>query len=230
MIEDIRAIIFDFDGLILDTEGPIYQSWRELFAKYDLDFPFSTWSIFIGTKDVPYGPYDLLEEKLGGKVDRQELEHKRQQREDALILEKPIMPGVERYLQEAHRKGLKLAVASSSSCDWVTGHLDRLGLLSKFVCVKASDDVEVTKPNPAVYLAALACLEVKSTQAIAIEDSPNGILAAKRAGLTCIAVPNLLTRQLNLEDADLQLTSLNDLSLGELLAQLSINGRNRFSG
>jgi HAD superfamily hydrolase (TIGR01509 family) len=225
LTKDICAIIFDFDGLILDTEGPVYQSWCDLYAEFNLDLPFSTWSIFIGTMEVPYDPYDLLEEQLGRTVDRQVLEQKRQHHEDSLILGKPIMPGVERYIDEALQIGLKLGIASSSSCAWVTGHLDRLGLLSKFTCIKASDDVEITKPDPALYLAALACLGVKSKQAIAIEDSPNGILAAKRAGLTCIAVPNPLTRQMNLKKADLQLTSLLDLSLDELLAKISKNSQ-----
>jgi HAD superfamily hydrolase (TIGR01509 family) len=138
-------------------------------------------------------------------------------------LEKPIMPGVERYIDEALQNGLKLGIASSSSCAWVTGHLDRLGLLHNFTCIKAADDVDITKPDPALYQAALACLGVSSKQAIAIEDSPNGILAAKRAGLTCIAVPNPLTRQMDLKKADLQLTSLLDLSLDELLAKISKN-------
>jgi HAD superfamily hydrolase (TIGR01509 family) len=225
LTKDICAIIFDFDGLILDTEGPVYQSWCDLYAEFNLDLPFSTWSIFIGTMEVPYDPYDLLEEQLGRTVDRQVLEQKRQHHEDSLILGKPIMPGVERYIDEALQIGLKLGIASSSSCAWVTGHLDRLGLLSKFTCIKASDDVEITKPDPALYLAALACLGVKSKQAIAIEDSPNGILAAKRAGLTCIAVPNPLTRQMDLKKADLQLTSLLDLSLDELLAKISKNSQ-----
>jgi HAD superfamily hydrolase (TIGR01509 family) len=226
LTKDIRAIIFDFDGLILDTEGPVYQSWRDLFAEFNHDLPFSTWSIFIGTMEVPYEPYDLLEKQLGRTVDRQVLEQKRQHHEDSLILEKTIMPGVERYIEDSLRIGLKLGIASSSSCAWVTGHLDRLGLLHNFTCIKAADDVEITKPDPALYLAALSCLEVSNSQAIAFEDSPNGIMAAKRAGLTCIAVPNPLTRQMNLEQADLQLTTLLELSLEELLEHLSRNSHN----
>lgn len=223
MNKNIRAIIFDFDGLILDTEGPVYQSWKDLYADFNLSLPFSSWSIFIGTMEVPYTPYDMLEKQLGRAVDRQALEQQRQKCEDEMILKKPIMPGVESYLEAAHRLGLKLGIASSSSCEWVTGHLTRLDILSKFDCIKASDDVEITKPDPALYLAALDCLEVNSIQAIAIEDSPNGILAAKRAGLTCVAVPNSLTSQLNLEKADLRLTSLIDLSLDELLVQIPRN-------
>lgn len=230
MNKDIRAIIFDFDGLILDTEGPVYQSWRELFTDFDLSLPFTTWSIFIGTMEIPYNPYDLLEEQLSRTVDRQYLERKRQQREDVLIMEKSIMPGVESYLKDAQRLNLKLAIASSSSRNWVIGHLSRLGLYTQFDCIKTSDDVAVTKPDPALYLSALVCLDVNRDQAFAIEDSPNGILAAKRAGLTCVAVPNSLTRQLNLKKADLQLNSLIDLSLDELLVQLSRNGRNRHPG
>jgi HAD superfamily hydrolase (TIGR01509 family) len=128
---------------------------------------------------------------------------------------------VEQYLQDARRLGLKIGLASSSSCAWVTGHLRRLGLLDYFDCICARDDVRLTKPDPQLYTLAASRLEVDPGEAVAIEDSPNGILAAKRAGLHCLAVPNELTRQLSLDQADLCVESLADFPLEKLLAALN---------
>ena len=100
------------------------------------------------------------------------------------------------------------------------GHLTRLELHTHFVCIKCRDDVHHAKPDPALYRAALEALAVRPEEAIALEDSPNGILAAKRAGLFCVAVPNPLTSQLSLEQADLQIPSLTALPLAQLLAAL----------
>jgi len=111
-------------------------------------------------------------------------------------------------------------VASSSSRAWFSGHLTRLELSQHFVCIACRDDVPRTKPDPALYLAALAALGVRPEEAIALEDSPNGVLAAKRAGLFCVAVPNLLTRQLPLDHADLQIPSLAAFPLPELLREV----------
>jgi beta-phosphoglucomutase-like phosphatase (HAD superfamily) len=112
---------------------------------------------------------------------------------------------------------VKLAVASSSSRAWVAGHLQRLGVLERFEVLKCSDDVERVKPDPALYRAACEHLGVPPARAVAIEDSPNGILAAKRAGLFCVAVPNALTGRLVLDAADLRLASLSELPLANLL-------------
>ena len=104
----------------------------------------------------------------------------------------------------------------------MTGHLEQRELKKYFACVLGADDVELTKPDPGLYLAVLECMGVKAEEAIAFEDSPNGVLAAKRAGLFCVAVPNPLTKQLSLEGADLVLDSLADLSLEELISMVEM--------
>lgn len=216
----IRGIIFDFDGLILETEGPIFQSWQELFQKFECHLPFETWAQMIGRSDDPFNPWDLLDEQLGHPVDRENLAPMRRARELELIFEQPISPGVEACIADAQRMGLKLGVASSSTSDWVTGHLSRLGLRKHFECIRGSDDVGTTKPNPDVYLSVLHCLDLRAEQVLSLEDSPHGITAAKGAGLFCIAVPNDLTRNLALDHADLIVNSLADLSLEELLQKV----------
>lgn len=212
----IRALVFDFDGLILETETPIYQSWRELYAVYNLSLPLETWGKIIGTSDH-FDVFAELERQVGRKLDREALIARQRQREADLIEQQPIRPGVEQYLQEARRLGLKIGLASSSTCHWVTGHLERRGLLAYFDCICAREDVRLTKPDPELYQLAVRTLGVAPPQAVAIEDSPNGILAAKRAGLFCLVVPNEMTRQLPLDLADLRVESLADFPLEQLL-------------
>jgi beta-phosphoglucomutase-like phosphatase (HAD superfamily) len=115
---------------------------------------------------------------------------------------------------------LKIGLASSSPCEWVEGHLERLGLRPYFESIIASDDVVLTKPDPALYTSACAALGVEPGRAVALEDSPNGALAAKRAGLHCVAVPNELTKFLPFPAVDLRLDSLAEMSLDDLLAKL----------
>lgn len=219
-IRMIRALIFDFDGLILDTEVPDLQSWQEIYLEYGCTLTLSAWAVCIGGSSDLFDPYEYLESQLGRPVDREAIRAKRRRREAKLIEAQSVLPGVKEYITDATRLGLKLGVASSSSRDWVVGHLSRLELLSYFHCIKCADDVKRTKSDPALYLSALDELGLQANQAIAFEDSPNGILAAKRAGLFCVAVPNPVTRQLSLQHADLQLTSLAELPLERLLSKV----------
>jgi HAD superfamily hydrolase (TIGR01509 family) len=217
---NIRALIFDFDSLILDTEVPIFQSWQELYQSYGASLSFSNWAKIIGTKEAEGEHFDDLEEQIGRSLDRERLGPDRRKRELELIAHQSVQGGVEDYLRDAQSLGLKIGLASSSSCAWVSGHLADLGLIDYFICIRASDDVHKVKPDPELYLSVLEALHVQADEAIAIEDSPHGVTAAKRAGIFCVAVPNELTRRLHLDHADLLLNSLTDLPLPALLKML----------
>ena len=221
----IQAVIFDFDGLILDTEVPEFQVWQEVYRGYGCDLPLANWAAGIGTSWDAFDAHAHLEAQLGRQLDREHLREQRRRRCAELIEVQPILPGVKEYIADAKRLGMRLGVASSSSREWVVGHLARLGLSPHFDCIKCSDDVPRVKPDPALYQAVLDVLGLRADQAIALEDSPNGIAAAKRAGLFCIAVPNPLTCRLPLGQADLQLRSLAELPLRRLLEQLRQNAR-----
>jgi HAD superfamily hydrolase (TIGR01509 family) len=216
----IRALIFDFDGLILETELPEYLSWQEIYQEHQSSLPLSEWAACVGTSADRFDPCAYLEAQIGRPVNRAELGSRQRQRSNELIDAQAAQPGVEAFLTDATRLGLKIGLASSSSSDWVTGHLARLGLLEYFDCIKCADHVQQVKPDPQLYLAVLAELDIEPHQAIAFEDSPNGVLAAKRAGLFCVAVPNAITRQLALDQADLQLASLAALPLKMLLEEV----------
>jgi len=216
----IRALIFDFDGLILETESPIYQSWQELYQSYGRQLSLEQWETILGTNEGSFDPMVELEAQVGSLQDRENVMSQVRQRELDLIAAQPVLPGVRDYLVEAKKLGLKIGLASSSPCSWVTGHLSRLGLIQYFDCIYARDDVRRTKPDPELYLTVIDEFGIRPDEAVVFEDSPNGILAAKRAGLLCVAVPNPLTRQLRLDHADFRLNSMAEMPLSELLFQL----------
>jgi HAD superfamily hydrolase (TIGR01509 family) len=215
-----RAIVFDFDGLILDTEEPIYRSWLEVYQAHGEDLPFDRWVQTVGSTNTRFHPQHHLEERLGRPLPKEVLD-RRLDRRTELILAKPVLPGVVQRLDEARDLGLKVGVASSSTAEWVRGHLARLGILGRFDCLRCRDDVTHPKPEPDLYLAVLECLGANAREAIAIEDSPNGVAAAKRAGMKCVAIPNPITASLDLSHADLLLGSLADATVAQLLERLS---------
>ncbi len=215
----IRALVFDFDGLILDTEEPVYRSWLEVYQAHGEELPFEKWVQIIGSTTAGFHPQYHLEERLGRPLPQEVLD-RRIGRRTELVLANALLPGVVQHLDAARELGLKLGVASSSTADWVRGHLARLGILDRFECLRCRDHVPNAKPDPDLYLAVLECLGVRPQDAVAIEDSPHGVTAAKRAGMRCVAVPNSITAKLDLTHADVTLTSLADLTLRQLLDRL----------
>lgn len=213
----MRALIFDFDGLIIDTESPIFHTWQALYRKYGLELTIEDWSQVLGTSRDHFDPRKDLDRKVSIALDWTAIRQRLDQRQRELIAEQPLLPGVLAYLQDARRLGLKIGMASSSSCEWVTGHLARLELLEYFDVIRARDDVARPKPAPYVFESVLAALDLPATSAVVLEDSFNGVRAAKAAGLFCVAVPNQLTRYQSLEQADRVLNSLADMPLKDLL-------------
>ena len=215
----IRAIIFDFDGLILDTEEPVLRSWVEVYEEHGKELPFERWVEIVGSTTIGFHPQRHLEELLGRPLSQEVLD-RRVGRRTEFVQAKQLLPGVLQHIDEAGALGLKLGVASSSTTEWVKGHLARLGILDRFHCVRCRDDVANAKPAPDLYLAVLECLQVSAAEAFAIEDSPNGIAAAKQAGLRCVAIPNTITASLDLTRADVLLSSLSEVTLAQLLTRV----------
>jgi HAD superfamily hydrolase (TIGR01509 family) len=217
----IKALIFDFDGLILDTETPDFESWRDVYREFGHDLSLEVWGQIVGGFSASdFRPLPNLEALLGRDLTPLNLHARVKERNHARILALSPLPGVLETLQAARRLGLRLAVASSSRHGWVDGHLTRLGLDSFFETVKCSEDVSQTKPEPELYLSALAALRVSPHEAVAFEDSPHGVTAARRAGIFVIAVPNQVTAQLEIVGENLRLRSLADLDLGDFLSKM----------
>ena len=218
---ELKAIVFDFDGLILDTEEPVYRSWLEVYRAHGQELPFDRWLLTVGSSNAAFDPRGHLEEQLGRAL-TQEVLDERVRRRTEMVLEEAVLPGVAELAASARDAGLKTGVASSSSQSWVRGHLERLGVLPLFDCIRCRDDVELVKPAPDLYVATLACLGVPPRESIAIEDSPNGVLAAKAAGMLCLAVPNTITAGQDLTRADLVLPSLAGATLEGLAERLGL--------
>lgn len=216
----IKALVFDFDGLILETEGPIYQSWQELYRRYQCEMALEDWQKNIGTAMEGFDPVAHLQKQARCTLDPEHDLRWRAQREMELIEGQPPRPGIVAVLKRAKALGLKIGLASSSTCEWVVKHLDRLGLLGFFDILTAQDDVKRTKPAPDLYLTAVDWLGIAPGEALAFEDSLHGLIAAKKAGLFCVVVPTELTANLALDAADLRLNSLADMTLDEILARL----------
>ncbi|MGH2491271.1 MAG: HAD family hydrolase [Candidatus Limnocylindria bacterium] len=216
----IRALVFDFDGLILETETPSYQSWAEIYREHGHELPMDRWHGFIGS-DTGFDPAGHLAALVGEGFDHEATQARRDARKTELIAALDVMVGVREYIADARRLGLRLAVASSSSRAWVLGHVERLGIGAEWDAVRTRDDVARTKPAPDLYIAAVEALDVDPHEAVAFEDSTNGIAAAKAAGLLCVAVPNALTAGMDLTQADVRLASLAETPLERLLAVLS---------
>ena len=216
----IKALIFDFDGLILDTETPEYQVWQAIYREHGFELPHEEWGKIIGGYGLSnFDAAEHLSLLSQGRLDSVSLRDRHRFESSALTLSQPVLPGVMDYFHDAKRLGLKLAIASSSPHSWVDTHAKRLGIFDYFDKVICADDVAAgrTKPNPDLFLLALDQLQVQKEAAIVFEDSPNGVKAAKSAGIFVVAVPNLVTSLLSIENANLTLTSLSDLSLSELL-------------
>lgn len=224
MNTDIRAVVFDFDGLVLDTEVPVYVLWCAAFEAHGASPPtIDEWSATIGTADE-LDVHAWLVERADRPVDRAAMDEVRRARRDALLAREDARPGVIAWLAEADDAGLALAIASSSPAEWVAEHLGRLGLRERFACVVTAGGTVRGKPAPDTYLEACARLGVATGNALAVEDSPHGIAAAKAAGLRCVAVPNALTETLDLSAADLRLGSLADCTLAEVFHRLRAGG------
>ena len=216
----LKALIFDFDGLVLDTESPEADVWTQIYNEHGFDFPFDDWVQTVGGYGISnFDPADHLSLLSHGRVDSASMRSRHRLECDAVIARSSILPGVVEIIHEAISHGLKLAIASSSSHAWVDTHAKRLGIFDHFDKVICSDDVGVgrTKPNPDLYLLALNQLQVQKKEAVVFEDSPNGIKAANQAGIFVVAVPNSITSQLNIKSANLIVRSMSELSLSELL-------------
>jgi len=215
----IRAFLFDFDGLILDTEVASRAGWELLYRERGHELPPEQWARVVGSHGV-WDPMAHLEELVGEPLERETLNERRYAHEIALIEAEELRPGIEDYLAAARRLGLRRAIVSSSSRRWVDMHLRRLEQAVGWDAICTADRVpERAKPAPTLYLEALDLLGVAAAEAVAFEDSPNGVAAAKAAGIFCVAVPNDVTRALGLDAADLVLDSLADLPPDELLAR-----------
>jgi len=216
----VRAFLFDFDGLLVDTETASRGGWELLYREHGHELPPEKWALMIGTIDG-WDIWGDLEGLAGSPLDREALNARRSAHELSLLELEGLRPGIVEYLDAATRLGLRRAIVSSSSRAWIDRHLARLERTAGWDAIVTADhDAERAKPRPTLYLEALERLGVSAAEAIAFEDSPNGVRAAIAAGIFTVGVPNAITRDLGLGEADLVVDSLADLPPEVLLARL----------
>ncbi len=217
----IRGIVFDFDGLIIDTETPELKAWQELFESYDIKFPFQEYVQNIGMTYDDASAIQILEERLGRKLDQNAVFQDFKRRKVALIDEEPLCDGIMDYLESAKNLGLKVGLASSAKLEWVGYHIKRKAIESYFDVVYTVEDASAPKPDPALYTMTVDTFGLQPYEVIALEDSYNGIQSAKAAGLYAVAVPNPVTSVFDFSAADLILDSLTDISLQDLMQKFA---------
>lgn len=204
----VRAVIFDLDGLIVDTETPEYLAWQAVHAQHGWPFPIESWRLNIGRADSPFDPLGRFREPdspMAPEAARAVWQdhHDRLQREFL----KPL-PGVAALLEGVRAHRLRTAVASSSRIARVQERLREIGLTAQFDAVAGGDEVRRAKPAPDVYRLAAQRIGVAERACVALEDSESGVQAAKAAGMWCVAVPSALTRGMDFSAADLVVGSL----------------------
>jgi putative hydrolase of the HAD superfamily len=215
----LDAIIFDFDGLIIDTEATVLQSWQEVYARYGVDLPVQDgWVKCIGSEYGPhtFDPVAYLNDRVSDPIDWRALQKARDAREMELVNTLPPLPGVLDLLDEARAINLTVAIGSSSPHSWVDAHLNRLGLFDRFAAVICADDVAAVKPAPDLFIRAAEAINVAPENAVVLEDSPHGITAAARAGIAGVAVPNGLTQYLDFNGAALRVASMTEINVARL--------------
>jgi len=214
-----RAIIFDFDGLIVDTETAIYQAWAELYQKFDQELLLSDYSQCVGSDfATSYDPQTALEERHGKPIEWDNVIPEKDERIRELLLAQDTRPGVRQLIEQISDAGLDRAVASSSTFNWVGGWLRKLGLDHHFPIVRCRDHVERIKPSPDLFLAAAEKLGVAPHEALVLEDSVNGLKAANAAGIPCVIVHNTVTSAGDFAGARNVFHSFEYLSLNDLVS------------
>jgi HAD superfamily hydrolase (TIGR01509 family) len=214
---EIRALVFDFDGLILDTETALIDAYGDTHRAHGVAFDRPLFARSVGHADYAFDPWKAF----GLPADRVKLEAERRAFNRSRDVELPVLPGVADLLASARKAGLLLGVASNSGRAHVEGHLRRLGMLASFDRIACREDVRSPKPEPDLYRHAAGLLGVRPNEAVAFEDSHTGTLAAHRAGLWVVAVPNGSTEHHDFSNAHLKVASLADCTLGALVARFA---------
>jgi HAD superfamily hydrolase (TIGR01509 family) len=207
---EFAAVLFDFDGVLVDTEWAIYQSWQRVFDDHGHDLPLAIYTRCIGSDFASWSPKTHLEELTGLGFDWHDLDARRQQEIMRDLAHAGPMPGVVATLEKLTAAGMPKAVVSSSSHHWVDGWLGKLGLAGHFQTVVCRGDAPRIKPAPDLYLEAARRLGIAPAACLVIEDSLNGLTSAQAAGMAAWVVPNRVTAGLDFSAAGRVFGSLEE--------------------
>lgn len=211
----LEAVIFDLDGLICDTEGCYYAATAEVCRRHGVELTLEDWATTAGWAEADRW-LDRLEAEAGEHLPREALMQLRTGLDAECRSHLTPLPGVVSLMAEVRHEHLRVGVVSHASSMWIQEHLERFGIDKMVDAQAGSDVVNERPPAPDLYEAILAELEVAPTDALAVEDSQLGVLAAGAAGLACLAVPNPITSFTDLSRADAIVQSLEGFGLADL--------------
>ncbi|HEY2905428.1 MAG TPA: HAD-IA family hydrolase [Vicinamibacterales bacterium] len=213
----LSAVVFDFDGVILDSETPEFESHRLIFERCGATLTPDEWCDQIGV--WVEGHHERWHARLCALApdapDWASFEAERRRLFVSLVSREP-MRGIDQLIDTLESAGIPLAIASTAPAAWVSSAAERLGIHHRFQTIVTCDDVERRKPAPDVYIEAMRRLGADPARSIAIEDSAPGVESAKAAGLTTVAIPHWLTERHDLSRADVRVSHAGELTLALL--------------
>ena len=216
----LKGLIFDFDGLIVDTETVIYETWANLYQQNGQTLDLADYKQCVGSDFAQFDPSEELEKRCGKKFDWNELNLQRELKIRENLSSQRERPGIISFIEEAKKNGLKMAIASSSSKAWVVGWVERLEIKHYFSAFLNRDDVKRIKPAPDLFLASCEALKIDTSEALVLEDSENGLKAANAAGINCAIITNKITEGGTFSESVLQTDNFSDIRLKKLLIDL----------
>ncbi|WP_028402775.1 HAD family hydrolase [Ectobacillus panaciterrae] len=214
----IKGIIFDFDGLVVDTETIWFQAFQEAVHRYGMNLTLEQFARVIGTHDAEL--YSLIERSITKPATLEQIKKEAHELFHLKMGEPVLRDGVKEYLEAATALGLHIGLASSSSRNWIEGYLNKLGIIDYFQVIKTKEDVKYVKPDPELYIQAHTALGIEPHESIAFEDSLNGLIAARKAGLHCVIVPNSVTMNLPFEDFSHRISSMSESKLEDVMQKV----------
>jgi HAD superfamily hydrolase (TIGR01509 family) len=219
----VRAVLFDLDGTLWDPEPHVFSAYAEVFREHGQELTRRRWGDVIGT--IGFDLWSDLETRVGEPLDRTKLDSRVATRKEEMLSQTRARPGVRHLLEQVDSAGLLRSIVSNSPAWWITRYVRQCGIDNGWHSVHSPDKAAtLPKPAPDLYHEALRRLGLSPEEAIAFEDSPTGIRAARAAGVRCVTVPNDMTVELDLSHADLQVASFQHVDLAEILDRLLILG------
>ncbi|MCC4319588.1 MULTISPECIES: HAD family hydrolase [Streptomyces] len=216
----VRAVLFDLDGTLWDPEPHVFRIYSEIFREHGQELTRRQWAGVLGT--IGFDLWSVLEERVGRSLDHIALDARVTHRKEAALGGLGARPGVPRLLGQADAAGLARSVVSNSPTAWITRYARQCGIEHGWYALHSPEgDTSRAKPSPHLYREALERLSLAPDEAIAFEDSPSGVRAARAAGVRCVAVPNTMTAPLDLSHADLRIESFAEAELPQILSRFT---------
>ena len=195
-----QALLWDHDGVLVDTERLYFQATRELLAETGVELTAADYRRYLLVANT--GAWHLAAARGYGEAAIATLRQRRDARyRDLLLAEDVLIPGVPQLLAELHARTRMAVVTSSKRAHFDAIH-DRTGLTRYFELILTREDYAASKPDPEPYRTALERMGLRPEQCLVLEDSERGLVAAKAAGLTCWVIPSELTRDSSFALAD----------------------------